>query len=222
MEQMWPSIIKNAKDGGNNVVQTYVFWNGHEPKQGQVRCTYSHAISNHSVALLWTVHKMNIRFWSGFFWDAVQFRGEIWSGEVHKAGARSRNVLPSSHRSLRLCRMEHGVRRAPKSPLSKTCVLSNISITYNALLNAGGFHIGWKTFRALYFVLIMSPSRSILCTSWFVTEFECVRFICHTFVLGGLETVVLSFLLKYTHYCLSFHECSFHWDSTFYSNLSDV
>lgn len=33
--EMWPSIIQNSKDGGADVVQTYVFWNGHEPKQGQ-------------------------------------------------------------------------------------------------------------------------------------------------------------------------------------------
>lgn len=33
--EMWPSIIKHAKEGGCNVVQTYVFWNGHEPRQGQ-------------------------------------------------------------------------------------------------------------------------------------------------------------------------------------------
>lgn len=40
-EQMWPSIIQNAKDGGADVVQTYVFWNGHEPKKGQVRVSFT-------------------------------------------------------------------------------------------------------------------------------------------------------------------------------------
>ncbi|KAJ3701565.1 hypothetical protein LUZ61_005270 [Rhynchospora tenuis] len=33
--QMWPSIIGNSKAAGANVVQTYVFWNGHEPSRGQ-------------------------------------------------------------------------------------------------------------------------------------------------------------------------------------------
>ncbi|KAI3471999.1 hypothetical protein Pfo_028687 [Paulownia fortunei] len=28
---MWPSLIKNAKDGGLNAIETYVFWNAHEP-----------------------------------------------------------------------------------------------------------------------------------------------------------------------------------------------
>ncbi|RWV82921.1 hypothetical protein GW17_00055537 [Ensete ventricosum] len=35
--QMWPDLIQKAKDGGLDVIQTYVFWNGHEPSPGQVR-----------------------------------------------------------------------------------------------------------------------------------------------------------------------------------------
>ena len=33
---MWPDLIQKAKDGGLDVVQTYVFWNGHEPSPGKV------------------------------------------------------------------------------------------------------------------------------------------------------------------------------------------
>jgi hypothetical protein len=33
---MWPGLIQKAKDGGLDVIQTYVFWNGHEPVKGQV------------------------------------------------------------------------------------------------------------------------------------------------------------------------------------------
>ncbi|GMN45552.1 hypothetical protein TIFTF001_014749 [Ficus carica] len=32
---MWPSLIAKAKEGGLDVIQTYVFWNIHEPQQGQ-------------------------------------------------------------------------------------------------------------------------------------------------------------------------------------------
>ncbi|KAH0845257.1 hypothetical protein HID58_091867 [Brassica napus] len=32
---MWPSLIKKTKEGGIDVIQTYVFWNLHEPKLGQ-------------------------------------------------------------------------------------------------------------------------------------------------------------------------------------------
>lgn len=33
---MWPDLIQKAKEGGLDVIQTYVFWNGHEPSQGKV------------------------------------------------------------------------------------------------------------------------------------------------------------------------------------------
>nr|GMC61510.1 beta-galactosidase-like [Ipomoea batatas] len=32
---MWPDILKRAKEGGLDVIQTYVFWNGHEPFPGK-------------------------------------------------------------------------------------------------------------------------------------------------------------------------------------------
>lgn len=34
--QMWSEILQKARHGGLNVIQTYVFWNVHEPVQGQV------------------------------------------------------------------------------------------------------------------------------------------------------------------------------------------
>uniref|UniRef100_A0A0E0HEU8 Beta-galactosidase n=1 Tax=Oryza nivara TaxID=4536 RepID=A0A0E0HEU8_ORYNI len=33
--EMWPKLIAKAKNGGIDVIQTYVFWNVHEPIQGQ-------------------------------------------------------------------------------------------------------------------------------------------------------------------------------------------
>ncbi|AQK93635.1 Beta-galactosidase [Zea mays] len=33
--EMWPKLIAKAKEGGLDVIQTYVFWNVHEPIQGQ-------------------------------------------------------------------------------------------------------------------------------------------------------------------------------------------
>lgn len=32
---MWPDLIKKAKAGGLNTIETYVFWNAHEPQQRQ-------------------------------------------------------------------------------------------------------------------------------------------------------------------------------------------
>lgn len=33
---MWPGLIQTAKEGGADVIETYVFWNGHEPSPGNV------------------------------------------------------------------------------------------------------------------------------------------------------------------------------------------
>ncbi|KAI3499705.1 hypothetical protein L1887_35511 [Cichorium endivia] len=35
-QDMWPSLIAKAKQGGLDVIQTYVFWNLHEPQPGQI------------------------------------------------------------------------------------------------------------------------------------------------------------------------------------------
>ncbi|KAL5730081.1 hypothetical protein ACHQM5_002952 [Ranunculus cassubicifolius] len=32
---MWPKIIRKSKEGGIDVIETYVFWNNHEPVKGQ-------------------------------------------------------------------------------------------------------------------------------------------------------------------------------------------
>jgi len=37
---MWPDLIAKAKQGGLDVIQTYVFWNLHEPQPGKVRILY--------------------------------------------------------------------------------------------------------------------------------------------------------------------------------------
>ncbi|KAJ8643446.1 hypothetical protein MRB53_005194 [Persea americana] len=33
--EMWPDLIQKAKEGGLDVIQTYVFWDGHEPSPGK-------------------------------------------------------------------------------------------------------------------------------------------------------------------------------------------
>ncbi|OMO93581.1 hypothetical protein COLO4_16849 [Corchorus olitorius] len=35
--QMWPDLIQKAKDGGLNAVETYIFWNAHEPRYRQYK-----------------------------------------------------------------------------------------------------------------------------------------------------------------------------------------
>ncbi|KAL0341895.1 UNVERIFIED_CONTAM: Beta-galactosidase [Sesamum calycinum] len=38
--EMWPDLIQKAKEGGIDVIQTYVFWNGHEPEPGKIENEY--------------------------------------------------------------------------------------------------------------------------------------------------------------------------------------
>lgn len=33
---MWPRLVADAKDGGADCIETYVFWNGHEIAPGKV------------------------------------------------------------------------------------------------------------------------------------------------------------------------------------------
>ena len=33
---MWPDLIGKAKEGGIDVIETYVFWDQHEPAKGKV------------------------------------------------------------------------------------------------------------------------------------------------------------------------------------------
>uniref|UniRef100_K3ZQT2 Beta-galactosidase n=1 Tax=Setaria italica TaxID=4555 RepID=K3ZQT2_SETIT len=33
--EMWPKLIERAKEGGLNTIETYVFWNAHEPEPGK-------------------------------------------------------------------------------------------------------------------------------------------------------------------------------------------
>ena len=34
--QMWPDLIQKAKDGGLDAIETYIFWNVHEPRRREV------------------------------------------------------------------------------------------------------------------------------------------------------------------------------------------
>jgi hypothetical protein len=51
--QMWADLIQKSKDGGLDVIETYVFWNAHEPVQNQVGCSFlSHILLILSVWLV--------------------------------------------------------------------------------------------------------------------------------------------------------------------------
>lgn len=60
--QMWPGILDKARRGGLNVIQTYVFWNAHEPEKGKVKCYIHHANSDYSwcVASTYIIRLINV------------------------------------------------------------------------------------------------------------------------------------------------------------------
>lgn len=45
----WPDLIARAKEGGLNVIESYVFWNVHEPEMGVVTVTHSPSHSSHRI-----------------------------------------------------------------------------------------------------------------------------------------------------------------------------
>lgn len=56
---MWEDLIQKAKDGGLDVVETYVFWNGHEPSPGNVLLLFTFS----QQLLLWfTVFVISFNF----------------------------------------------------------------------------------------------------------------------------------------------------------------
>lgn len=65
---MWPDILKKAKQGGLNVIQTYVFWNIHEPVQGKV--------TNMSKLVLYGDHEFNYGFALNFVLIFLQWEFE--------------------------------------------------------------------------------------------------------------------------------------------------
>lgn len=62
---MWPSLIRKAKEGGLDVIQTYVFWNLHEPQPGKVDL-YLSVCPEKCVAASASVCPLNCSFWSHF------------------------------------------------------------------------------------------------------------------------------------------------------------
>ncbi|KVG89860.1 Galactose-binding domain-like protein, partial [Cynara cardunculus var. scolymus] len=56
---MWPSLIAKAKQGGLDVIQTYVFWNLHEPQPGQ----YDFNGRNDIVSFIKQIQEQGLPFW---------------------------------------------------------------------------------------------------------------------------------------------------------------
>lgn len=72
---MWPFLIDKAKQGGIDTIETYVFWNAHEPQQGLVSSHryYSFFKSNYYFSkfffffFLFSMIFQEIMIWSDLF-----------------------------------------------------------------------------------------------------------------------------------------------------------
>jgi len=59
---MWPDLIAKAKEGGVDVIQTYVFWNLHEPQLGKVFFLFSFHLIKRKITekeMTWKICFMN-------------------------------------------------------------------------------------------------------------------------------------------------------------------
>ncbi|XP_022972609.1 beta-galactosidase [Cucurbita maxima] len=54
--EMWPLLIDKAKQGGIDAIETYVFWNAHEPQQGQ----YDFSGNNDLVRFIRTIQEQGL------------------------------------------------------------------------------------------------------------------------------------------------------------------
>ena len=74
---MWEDLIFKAKEGGLDVVETYVFWNVHEPSPGNV---ILHSLFSFFLVLVcFHFSASNLSFWSivlASSWNSIQYNFE--------------------------------------------------------------------------------------------------------------------------------------------------
>lgn len=102
--QMWEGLIQKAKDGGIDVIETYVFWNLHEPTPGKVNffllffLQLCFSFLHYVVWILMISFFLSVRFWR-----------EKWFGEIREDDSQSWFICSSSNRTLCLRRVEFRV-----------------------------------------------------------------------------------------------------------------
>lgn len=60
---MWPDLVQKSKDGGLDVIETYVFWNLHEPVRNQASL-FSSFLCNFFFFFL--VYSLDIKLYEDF------------------------------------------------------------------------------------------------------------------------------------------------------------
>lgn len=77
--QMWEDLIQKAKDGGLDAIDTYVFWNVHEPSPGNVSIYISD--TKCKCCYFWTTEEILRSF--NFRFHSITLREDmIWFGSL--------------------------------------------------------------------------------------------------------------------------------------------
>lgn len=113
---MWPSLVQTAKEGGCNAIESYVFWNGHEPSPGKVEISIS---SNYTVFAITTLGRycnisqmfveLSVHQFFVCCWLVVLFWRTVWYSEVHQDCSASWNAHDSANWSFCCGRVEFRV-----------------------------------------------------------------------------------------------------------------
>lgn len=59
---MWEDLINKAKEGGLDVVETYVFWNVHEPSPGNVLHSFLISVQISLSSFMFCAQRLNLFF----------------------------------------------------------------------------------------------------------------------------------------------------------------
>ncbi|RRT60203.1 hypothetical protein B296_00042605 [Ensete ventricosum] len=102
----WPYLIAKAREGGLDVIQTYVFWNEHEPFQGQASLMHTYIYFTGFYMLLYC----DLYRYTDCGILSVQVSRKTQPGEVHQTSSRSRPVCEPQNRSFHRVRVEIWVR----------------------------------------------------------------------------------------------------------------
>ncbi|XP_052184799.1 beta-galactosidase 13-like [Diospyros lotus] len=152
--EMWPELLRQAKEGGLNVIQTYVFWNLHEPVQGQ----YNFEGNADLVKFIKLIqeHGMYVTLRLGPFIQAEWNHGGLpyWLREVPNIIFRSDNE-PFKHHMKKYVKMIIDLMKKEKLfyPQGGPIIMSQIENEYNtiqlAYRDAGLRYIQWAANMAV-------------------------------------------------------------------------
>ncbi|PSS12101.1 Beta-galactosidase [Actinidia chinensis var. chinensis] len=152
--EMWPELIRKAKEGGLNVIQTYVFWNLHEPVEGQ----YNFEGNNDLVKFIKMIGEQGlyVTLRVGPFIEAEWNHGGFpyWLREVPNITFRADNE-PFKFHMQRFTKKIIGIMKKEKLfvPKGGPVIMSQIENEYNAVQLAykelGTRYIQWAANMAV-------------------------------------------------------------------------